>query len=109
MVFEVLFFFASLTALGLWLFAREYFADWRRAYRARRVQSFLDSIEGRETARAEALLGPADEIIQGMAGRRLYVWKGPVTRGLPSASTLLIITLTVDAAGIITHAACEER
>jgi hypothetical protein len=109
LVFEVLFFFVSLTVLGLWLFAREALFGWRLRYRARRVRALLDSFEGHEAVRAEAVLGPPFEIVNGSGGRSLYVWKGPVTRVIPAAGTLLILTLTVDAAGIVTQAVAEER
>lgn len=107
MVFEVVFLFASLFTLGLWLFVREAFAGWRQRFRARQVELFLRELEGREVARAEARLGAANEIHRGSGGRRLYVWKGP--RSLPEAGRLLIVTLTVDAAGTVTNAAWEER
>ena len=109
MVFEVVFFFVSLTALGAWLFAREALSDYRRRYRGRRVDELLRPLEGRELARAEALFGPADEVLGGSGGRRLYVWKAPQRPHLPAAGPLLIITITVDGAGLVTHAAWEER
>ena len=109
MVFEVVFFFVSLTVLGAWLFAREALSDFRRRYRGRRVDEMLAPLAGREVARAEALLGRADEVLAGSGGRRLYVWKAPRRPGIPSAAPLLIITITVDGAGIVTHAAWEER
>ncbi|MFN0105055.1 MAG: hypothetical protein ACKV2U_23595 [Bryobacteraceae bacterium] len=107
MVFEVVFFFVSLSVLGLWLFAREALGDWRRRNRARRVRALLQTLPGKDLTRAEAILGPAVEIVAGSGGRRLFVWKAPAV--FPEASPLLIITLTVDAAGIVTHAAWEER
>lgn len=109
MVFDVVFFFLALSALGLWLFIREGMADWRRWYRARRVKALLSSLEGRDVGRAEAVLGPAGEIISGSSGRTLYVWKEPVARAIPEAASLLIITITVNGAGVITHAGWEER
>ena len=109
MVFEVLFFFVSLFALGLWLFLSDAFSQWRTLWRARRVASLLSSLEGREVAQAEMVLGPPREILTGSGGRSLYVWKGPESRYIPRAAPLLIITLTVDAAGKISHAAWEER
>ena len=107
MVFEVVFLFASLFALGVWLFVREALAGWRQRFRARQVERFLRELEGREVARAEARLGEASEIHRGSGGRRLYVWKGP--RSVPEAGQLLIVTLTVDASGTVTNAAWEER
>jgi hypothetical protein len=109
LVFEGVFFFVSLTALGLWLFAREALFDWRLAYRARRVRVLLDSFVGHQISYAETVLGPPVEIVSGASGRSLYVWKGPDSRAIPRAATLLILTLTVDASGIVTHAVAEER
>lgn len=109
MVFEVVFFFLSLFALGLWLLLSDTAGQWRRYWRARRVGRLLRSIEGGEVVRAEQLLGPPREILTGSGGRSLYVWKGPESRSIPRAAPLLIITLTVDAAGKISHAAWEER
>jgi len=109
LVFEVVFFFVSLTVLGLWLLARDEAEVWRGAWRARRVRQLLRTFDGKELARAENVLGPASEIVNGSRGRRLYVWKDPVARGIPSAASLLIITLTVDGAGIVTHVAWELR
>lgn len=109
MVFEVVFFFASLTVLGLWLILRDFLDRFRQRYRARRVDELLAPLPGREVARAEALFGTPHEVLDGSGGRRLYVWKSPVTRAIPRAPALLIITLTVDGAGNVTHAAWEER
>ena len=109
MVFEVLFFFVSLFVLGLWLFVSDALSQWRRYWRAYRVGRLLRSLEGGEVARAEMLFGPPREIVAGSGGRSLYVWKGPDSRFIPSAAPLLIITLTVEASGKISHAAWEER
>jgi hypothetical protein len=109
LVFEVVFFFVSLSALGAWLFAREGLYQWRLRHRARRVQSLLRGLEGRPVVQAETVLGPPVEIVNGSGGRSLYVWKDPASRAIPRAASLLIITLTVDAAGIVTHTAYEER
>jgi hypothetical protein len=109
LVFEVLFFFVSLIGLGLWLLSTEALADWRRIRRSNRVRRLIHTFDGKEVARAEAVLGPATEIITGSAGRRLYVWKGPSSNSIPAAASLLIITITVDATGIVTHVAAEER
>ena len=109
MVFEVLFFFVFLFGLGFWLITSEALADWRRIRRANRVRRLIHTFEGKEVARAEAVLGPATEIIAGSTGRRLYVWKGPDSKSIPPAAPLLIVTLTVDATGIVTHVAAEER
>ena len=107
MVFEVIFFFVSLTALGFWLFAREATVDWRRRYRNRRVQSLLNKWEGQPVQKAESVLGTPNEIVNGSAGRSLYIWKDPPK--IPKAQTLLIITLTVNAQAQITATALEER
>jgi hypothetical protein len=109
LVFEVVFFFFSLTALGFWLIARDAIAGWRRAYRRRRVAVLLAGLEGGGIGRAEAALGPPAEIVNGLGGRRLYVWKAPVARAIPRAEPLLIITLIVDADGAVTEANWEER
>ncbi|MBI2688220.1 MAG: hypothetical protein HYX27_18100 [Acidobacteria bacterium] len=109
MVFEVLFFVALFFTLLLWLFARDAYTDLRRVYRARRVTAVLRAIEGKPVAHAESILGPPDEIVSGSGGRSLYEWKGPATKSIPAATMLLIVTVTVDAAGIVTHAAWEER
>lgn len=99
----------SLTVLGFWLFAREATVDWRRRYRARRVQALLTGFEGRPVLRAEEVLGTPWEIVNGSAGRALYIWKGPHAKGIPVAATLLIVTLTVEADGRVSHAVFEER
>ena len=109
MVFEVVFFFLSLTALGAWLLARDAFADWRRAYRGRCVTALLASLEGGGIARAEAALGTPTEIVNGLGGRSLYVWKAPLSRAIPAAAPLLIVTLIADAEGAVTEAHWEER
>jgi hypothetical protein len=109
LVFEFVFFFLSLFALGLWLFAGDTYADGRRWYRARRVGKLLRALEGRDVARAQNALGRPSEVIHGSGGRSLYVWKDYAPGALPGASTLLIITLTVDGAGLVTHAGWEER
>lgn len=109
MVFEVVFFFVSLFALGLWLLLSDTAGQWRRFWRARRVGMLLRELEGGEVVRAEKLLGPPREIVAGSGGRALYVWKDPPSAAIPPAAPLLIITLTVDAAGKISHAAFEER
>ena len=97
----------SLTVLGLWLFAREATVDWRRRYRTRRVQALLNRWEGQPVQKAESVLGTPNEVINGSAGRSLYIWKDPPK--IPKAQTLLIITITVDAHAQITHTALEER
>jgi hypothetical protein len=107
LVFEVIFFFVSLTVLGFWLFAREATVDWRRNYRSRRVQALLQKWEGQSVQKAESRLGPPTEIVNGSSGRSLYIWKDPPS--IPKASTLLIITLTVNAQAKITATALEER
>ena len=107
MVFEVIFFFVSLTVLGFWLFAREATVDWRRQYRNRRVQALLNAWDGQSVQKAEARFGPPNEIVNGSAGRSLYIWKDPPK--IPKAQTLLIITLTVNAQAQITQSALEER
>ena len=107
MVFEVIFFFVSLTALGFWLFAREATVDWRRRYRARRAQALLNDWDRQPVQKAEARLGPPNEIVNGSNGRSLYIWKDPPR--IPKAQTLLIITLTVNAQAQITATALEER
>lgn len=109
MVFEVVFFFLSLTALGFWLLTSDAVADWRRIIRARHVRRLMRSLDGKPITQAEAVLGPPSEIIDGAGGRHLYVWKGPDVQSIPSAPSLLIITMTVDSAGVVTHVAVEER
>jgi hypothetical protein len=109
LVFEVLFFFVFLYGLGFWLITSEALADWRRIRRAKCVRHLIHTFEGREVARAEAVLGPATEIITGFTGRRLYVWKGPESKSIPPADPLLIVTLTIDRTGIVTNVAAEER
>jgi hypothetical protein len=109
LVFEVLFLIVSVTGLGAWLLAREAFADWRRAYRGRRVSALLAVLEGGPISRAEATLGPPTEIVTGIGGRCLYVWKAPASRDIPAAAPLLIVTLIADAQGLVTQASWEER
>lgn len=106
-MFEVLTFYASLIGLFVWLVLSDTLADWRRWFRFHRVKAVLRTLEGKEVARAEAAFGPAQEVVSGSEGRRLYVWKSPAA--LPPAATLLIITVTVDGGGIVTHAGWEER
>jgi hypothetical protein len=73
-------------------------------------RSFYGMRIGKESVvQAETVLGPPVEIVNGSGGRSLYVWKDPASRAIPRAASLLIITLTVDAAGIVTHTAYEER
>ncbi|MBL8237632.1 MAG: hypothetical protein JNM66_09450 [Bryobacterales bacterium] len=109
MVFEVVFFFVSLTALGAWLFVREGLDSWRLRRRSLRVDLLLAGLQGKSAVHAESLLGPPFEIVFGSQGRSLYIWKDPVTPAIPIAATLLIITLTVEADGCISHVAAEER
>lgn len=73
------------------------------------MRTILQTMEGKELAGAEAMLGPATEIVNGSGGRRLYLWKAPECRAIPHADLLLIITLTVNADGIVTHATWDER
>ena len=92
MVFEVLFFFVFLFGLGFWLITSEALADWRRIRRANRVGRLIHTFEGKEVARAEAVLGTATR-----AGKR---WnQSASSRGSRGGVGGTAVTMCIDRQG----------
>lgn len=81
----------------------------RARIRGRRIDAMVKSMDGQRIQDAEKLFGPPLEVVDGTTGRQLYIWKSPPSEQFPPGPGLLIVTLTVDSHGWITHAVWKAR
>lgn len=108
-MFELLCVVGFIFLLGAILVAKDWKSGLQRRWRGRRMKALIRKFPGREVERAKAVLGAPSEVVTGKGGRRLYVWKNPERGNIPSSPDLLIVTLTVDGAGIVSQATWEVR
>lgn len=106
MVIELLVFFAFF--LAFYAFALSRIArNWLRYRRRTRwLERTISSLEGRRVETAAAALGLPSEVIDGADGRALWVWKAPPA---PAAPGLVILSLDVNASGVVTGGAWRSR
>lgn len=106
MVIELLVFFAFF--LAFYAFALSRIArNWiRYRRRGRWLDRTIIALEGRPVAAAAERLGLPTEVIDGSAGVALWVWKAPPA---PPAPGLVILSLDVNANGIVTGGAWRSR
>lgn len=106
MVIEFLVFFAFFLAFYGWALSR-IARNWLRSRRRSRwLDQTITALEGRRVEAAAERLGLPTEVIDGSAGRALWVWKAPPA---PPAPGLVILSLDVNASGIITGGAWRSR
>lgn len=106
MVIELLVFFAFFLAFYAVALTR-IVRNWLRyRRRGRWLDRTIAALEGRSVEAAAERLGLPTEVIDGSAGRALWVWKAPPA---PPAAGLVILSLDVNASGIVTGGAWRSR
>lgn len=66
------------------------------------LNQMLGALRGRRIQEAAEQFGEPSEIVFGSSGARLYIWKQPAGPALPKGSGVVVITVNVDAADIVT-------
>ena len=76
-----------------------------RRNRQREIQlnGMLAQLQGRKIQEATRDFGEPSEILFGSSGARLYIWKEPAGPRLPRGSGVVVITVKVDPADVVTE------
>lgn len=99
----VFIYFFAILALG-----RAALRRWRTYRRERSLWKWSSSVLGNSVENLVADFGPPFDVFRGDT-RTLYEWKFPPATGFPPGPGLLIIYVTVDNAGAVTHAVWQTR
>ena len=101
LVLETFVLICSLLALMLYSLGREYLRRRRDEHEGRAIDAQLQSLSTLDEARRA--LGDPDEIVRGVSGRELYLWRQARPDG-----RLVNYSLTADASGRITEASWKR-
>ena len=82
-------------------------AGWVRKTRGNKrreemLERMLGALRGRKIQEATKDFGEPSEIVFGSSGARLYIWKEPAGPALPRGSGVVVITVNVDPADVVT-------
>lgn len=89
-------------ALSAWSFFREYRKGRRERKEARELKQMLAKLEGGTLSDAQSKFGFPAEVIEGISGRKLYVWK------IFEEDRVLILTATAESSGRIVATALRR-
>lgn len=101
-VIETTILILGILVLSAWSFFREYRKGRRERREARRIQHLLAKLEGRTLSDAQTELGFPSEVVEGLSGRKLYVWK------IFEDDRVLILTATAEPTGRIVATALRR-
>ena len=93
-IFSIFSIFALFYGVAVYGWMREGLRERRRA---QILDTALTALLGQDVHRARELMGEPSKIEFGTSGRRLYIWRPPLTLGLPETPALTVVTLTVEA------------
>lgn len=75
----------------------------RNRQREEKLNGMLEHLRGRKIQEATRDFGEPSEIVFGSSGARLYIWKEPAGPVLPRGSGIVVITVKVDPADVVTE------
>lgn len=109
MLWEVILLVLSVTLLCVYSIAQEMLSNWRTRRRAEAMSAELSHLSGKKAWDAEKVFGPPSEIVDGVSGRQLYIWKSLNFPTIPAGDSLLVVTLTVNPDGSVTDTHWQQR
>ncbi len=101
-VIETTILILGILALSVGSFVREYIRQRRDRRQAKTLDGTLERLRGRGFADARGELGFPHEVVEGLSGRRLYIWK------VIEKKRVLTVTLTAEPSGRIVDAAWKK-
>jgi hypothetical protein len=108
-LWELILLIVSITVLCGYSLARDLYVFWRNQQRADALGRALRALEGQPAWDAEKRFGAPTEVVEGTSGRSLHIWKGERLPGVPPGAGLLVVTLTIEAGGLISGAHWQQR
>jgi len=98
---ELLLFVFSLSGLCAWALLKDTTREHRDSRQQKRIAKMIGIWTGKPIADVDRQLGAPFEVVDGLSGRSLHVWRCPPNRKLPRGSGVVVLTLTVSEAGVV--------